>query len=398
MKSEGCKYTRGQVYQQVYDEKEANTHQHSRRGALVDPGSGHKREPGPDPEPPEREVRPQSEAVAAGAVGNRIPVQGRLTDDSGNPLDGTYDIRFRLYDAATGGTALCEDTNSVSVENGLFYSEIWGTCGRDDIQGQQLYLGIKVEDDDEMTDRQAIYPVPYAFSLRPAAVISTTAYPALHVESTDPSGRGLRAYASATSGTNYGVVGASKSPDGYGGYFYNTGGGTGVYGESQSTDAVDPPAPAVHGVSDRGDGVRGETSSTLGRGVFARNRGQGIAMYGHSNSLDTTDHFYPTLYLTQENASGDFVVGAESFWGTRYWRVDRTGKGFFDGGIQNSGADFAEQMAVEGEEADYEPGDVLRRKARSAYADFKPPKGGFGTALLATRCCYAVSTTLMIGC
>ena len=70
----------------------------------------------------------------------------------------------------------------------------------------------------------------------------------------------------------------------------------------------------------------------------------------------TTD---PTLYLVQADANGDFVVGAGGYYGTRYWRVDRTGKGFFNNGTQASGADFAEQIAVQGEETDYEPGDVL---------------------------------------
>lgn len=161
------------------------------------------------------------EASVATAVSGRIPIQGSLTDASGNPLDGFYNIRFCLYDVPTGGTALCEDTNLVTVDKGLFYSEIWGNCPGV-MDGQQLYLGIKVEDDPEMTPRQGIYAVPYASSLVPGAVISTTGYPALHVESTSTSGRALRAYASATSGTTYAIVGASKSPDGYGGYFYNT--------------------------------------------------------------------------------------------------------------------------------------------------------------------------------
>lgn len=309
------------------------------------------------PEPPASEADEAGELSPAAVVAGRIPIQGRLTDASGNPLDGDHDVTFRLYDVWTGGTALCSSSRTVSAENGLFSSNMSGSgCP---IDGRQLYLGITVGGDAEMTPRRPIYAVPYAYSLRPGAVISTTGYPALHVESTNPSGRGLRAYASATSGTNYGVVGASRSPDGYGGYFYNTGGGTGVYGQSQSTDAVDPPAPGVHGVSDHGDGVRGETSSPLGRAVFARNQGQGIAMYGHSDSLHTSNHLYPTLYLVQQNANGDFVVGANSFWGTRYWRVDRTGKGFFNGGTQVGGADFAEQMDVAGDEATYEPGDVL---------------------------------------
>ena len=74
-----------------------------------------------------------------------------------------------------------------------------------------------------MTPRQPIYPVPYAMSLKPGAVISGTRSDAIvHIENSNSSGRGLRAYATDTSGTNYGVIGASKSPDGYGGYFYNT--------------------------------------------------------------------------------------------------------------------------------------------------------------------------------
>ena len=181
------------------------------------------------PEPPEGEVNRVSEVEEAAAVGSKIPVQGRLTDASGNPINGTRTITFTLYDKSSGGVILCQDDDDVEITNGLFNAYM-DFCTSSDINGRALYLGIQAEGDDEMEDRQAIYPVPYAFSLKPGAVISTTGYPALHVESTNSSGRALRAYASATSGTNYGVVGASKSPDGYGGYFYNDEGGTGVFG------------------------------------------------------------------------------------------------------------------------------------------------------------------------
>jgi hypothetical protein len=40
-------------------------------------------------------------------------------------------------------------------------------------------------------------------------------------------------------------------------------------------------------------------------------------------------------------------------------RIDSTGKGFFDGGTQTGGADFAESVSPAGPKADYEPGDVL---------------------------------------
>ncbi|MFQ6099797.1 MAG: hypothetical protein ACE5OS_00980 [Anaerolineae bacterium] len=62
-----------------------------------------------------------NEAGAADSiVSSIVPIQGRLTDDSGNPLDGSYSVRARIYDVSTGGTALCEDTDTVTVDNGLF--------------------------------------------------------------------------------------------------------------------------------------------------------------------------------------------------------------------------------------------------------------------------------------
>jgi len=40
-------------------------------------------------------------------------------------------------------------------------------------------------------------------------------------------------------------------------------------------------------------------------------------------------------------------------------RIDSTGRGFFDGGTQVGGADFAESVSAVGTKANYEPGDVL---------------------------------------
>jgi hypothetical protein len=172
-------------------------------------------------------------------VQNYIPVQGRLTDSSGLPLNGDFSVTFRLYDVVSGGAALCSDTNLVNVVNGLFNSEIWGNC-QDSILGQQLYLSIEVAGNGEMDPRQPIFAVPYAWSLRPGSTIIGSIGPGaiLHIENNDPSGRGLRAYANSTSGANFGVIGASKSPDGVGGYFYNTGGGTGLLAESNTGTAI----------------------------------------------------------------------------------------------------------------------------------------------------------------
>ncbi len=230
------------------------------------------------------------------AVGNYIPVQGRLTDAGGNPLNGDFNVTFRLYGVLSGGTELCHDTNNVHVVQGLFNSEIWGNC-QDNITGDQLYLGIEVGSDGEMTPRQPIYATPYAWSLRPGAVISASlgTTPNLHLETWSTNGRGLRAYAMATTGTNYGIVGASRSSDGYGGYFYNNRGGIGVYGEAISTTA----GIGVQGASEVGSGVYGKSSS--GYGVYGMSASY-WAVVGetqsatHNYGLYTADNSYSLNY------------------------------------------------------------------------------------------------------
>lgn len=111
-----------------------------------------------------------AEVEAGAAVSSVVPIQGRLTDASGNPLDGSYSVTARLYAVGTGGTALCEDTDTVNADNGLFNMKM-SFCSASDIDGKSLYLGIKVGSDPEMTPRQAIYPVPYAWTVKPGAII-----------------------------------------------------------------------------------------------------------------------------------------------------------------------------------------------------------------------------------
>ena len=108
----------------------------------------------------------------AAALVDQIPIQGRLTDASGNPLNGSYTVNFYIYDAAVGGTLLCGNlVTTVSVTNGLFNHTIDLCAAAGAIKGDQLYLGVKVGADPEMTPRQPIYSVPYAYTVRPGATI-----------------------------------------------------------------------------------------------------------------------------------------------------------------------------------------------------------------------------------
>jgi hypothetical protein len=182
------------------------------------------------PEPPAGAVSPEGEAEAAAIVRDALPIQGRLTDQSGNPLDGLYNITASIYDASSGGTLLCDDIKAVQVNNGLFTMSM-NNCTVSDINGDQLYLGIKVGSDPEMSPRQAIYPVPYARSLRPGAQVFGTV-------SESPYGV-ITAWNTATSGAAYGVYGGSDSTSGRGIFGKAThSGGVGGYFAHDLADGV----------------------------------------------------------------------------------------------------------------------------------------------------------------
>lgn len=182
--------------------------------------------------------RPQDPTGPATVAPGAIPIQGRLTDASGTPLNGTYTLTFRLYEVDTGGIALCTDTNNVIVQNGLFSSWI-DYCYNGVLWGQKVWFSVQVQGDPEMTPRQVIYPVPYALGLVPGVVISASHASPFSVKTTAASGRALEGLAASSSGANYGLYAASNSPDGYAGYFYNSGSGVGVSSLSVAGTAIE---------------------------------------------------------------------------------------------------------------------------------------------------------------
>ncbi|VAX37221.1 hypothetical protein MNBD_UNCLBAC01-817 [hydrothermal vent metagenome] len=93
-----------------------------------------------------------------------INFQGRVTDTAGTPLNGDYSITFRIYDAQSGGAILWNETQStVSVNNGIF-SILLGSVSTLNIAFDIPYwISMEVNNDGEMTPRQAITSVGYSF-------------------------------------------------------------------------------------------------------------------------------------------------------------------------------------------------------------------------------------------
>lgn len=107
--------------------------------------------------------------LAAGSSTGTIAYQGRLADTGGAPLTGTYNMIFRLYAVASGSTPLWEEqwtgANSVQVSDGLFNVMLGSLAAVPQniaAANSNLFLGVTVGTDSEMTPRVQLGSVPFA--------------------------------------------------------------------------------------------------------------------------------------------------------------------------------------------------------------------------------------------
>ena len=103
--------------------------------------------------------------LSAAPLGTAFTYQGRLTD-GGQPANGTYDLKFILYDDTSAGSAVAGPiTNSpVAVTNGLFTVAL--DFGEGVFTGDARWLEIAVRtgtnDFTVLSPRQELTPTPYA--------------------------------------------------------------------------------------------------------------------------------------------------------------------------------------------------------------------------------------------
>lgn len=155
-------------------------------------------------------------------------------------------------------------------------------------------------------------------------------------------------------------------------------GTAGIYGISSGTGgfaglfhASNPAGngPALVAIADgNGNGITANASNT-GDGVETTVDGSGNALFAWVPNFATgraarlvnfnTSNTNPVL-TAETHSSGSIALFKSGNPGTvNVARIDNTGKGFFNGGTQNSGADVAEAFDVNGHISEYEPGDIL---------------------------------------
>ncbi len=362
--------------------------------------------------------------------------QGRVTDNSGNPMpNGDYVMRFHIYDNPGGSGDPLWDSGlqMVPVSDGVF-SVMLGESPQPALAlpfDHDYWLLVAFDGEDQLPLKR-LGSVGYAYmanGLVPgvhvmgdvgydAALLATntaTSDPAQGLWGTSwstsgtgvyglatattgqtngvfglsdsQSGRGVFGFAPATAGTTYGVWGLALSTDGravYGLTDATTGVTCGVSGESASGDGT-----GVHGFASASSGyavgVWGESSSTYGDGVHGRasaTSGLAFGVYGESFSTEGKGVFGLAsaaagstcgVWGKSTSADGRGVLGlASTTWG---WNAGVYGE------TSSTAGDGVHGMATATTGFAY--GGYFRTASMSGRAVF-------GRALATTGACYGV--------
>jgi hypothetical protein len=254
-------------------------------------------------------------------VGTAFSYQGRLSD-GGSPANGVYDIRFDMYDAATGGTWIGGSSvyvDNIAVVDGLVSAEI--DRGYLTFSDEARWLEIAVKADGAgsyvvLSPRQRLNPTPYASSAQRLGIhaedyfIDTSASDqeksgslsilgGAHLVSAD--GWAVEAWGATGGGSFYQDSGVNqallawnnKGVEGHGVW-------AGGYFEESDSDAQARVASGSSGIRAKGSEVGGHFYDTDGSGVADVGYG-GLGIEASGN--EAGGHFLDS------NATGEAWVG-----------------------------------------------------------------------------------------
>jgi len=288
-------------------------------------------------EGPEGEVTAEGDVSLAAMVGDKINYQGRLNEPGGIQQDGTFPMRFQLYDSSSGPTMLWDSgPMSVDVDHGLFNVEL--DVNPADFNGQALWLEIYV-DYELLSPRQQLVPVPYALSLRPGAWVSgNVASPSAVINAVQPSD-GSDAFGLYAYGPTTGIYGDGIEVGVRGHSYGHIGDRAGVYGDSVM-------GYGVLATSLYHTGIHGETGGAYADGGHFVNKHTGYSA-GQVGVWAGT-HWGSIIEGHQVDSAGNST--------NLRFRVTEGGYVYADGTYTSPAADLAELLPAS---ESMEPGDVL---------------------------------------
>jgi hypothetical protein len=245
---------------------------------------------------------------------NLVSYQGLLTLTSGTPVaNGSYDIKFELYNVPSGGSALWTETQSgVPVHSGTFTVSLGSVVVLPGIFNQPLYVQVTALTGPSVSSptlfpRTLLTSVPYSLSLHLPFTGSSSqpaSSPSLAIgnsgagigiigshDSTAGTDPGVMGKTNTTAGNAYAVEGVvtSSSPGSYstavrGINNGTSGSGIGVYGSQNGSGwgvyGYTPNGISVYGASPSGLGVYGTSNSNYG--VYGASTSS-VGTYGYSH-------------------------------------------------------------------------------------------------------------------
>lgn len=134
-------------------------------------------------------------SVSVAAVPAEMHFQGVLTDNEGAPLTGQHSFTVSLYDAQQGGTLLWTQVSQLEVVGGVVDLVLGESTSisAEILDSPQLWLGVQVDGDDELTPRQKLASVPYAARAAVADTAANVPDAALVAQWADQAGYALEA-------------------------------------------------------------------------------------------------------------------------------------------------------------------------------------------------------------
>jgi len=126
------------------------------------------------------------------SVPGLISYQGKLSDNTGTPLEGSQNIIFRLYDSPFGGTELWSETQTgIPVTMGIYDVRLGAVVPLDEdkFTGNAVYLQIEIDNGSDwevLSPRQQLTSTAFAFKAADAATLQGKTFAEIQAEETDP--------------------------------------------------------------------------------------------------------------------------------------------------------------------------------------------------------------------
>jgi hypothetical protein len=270
--------------------------------------------------------------LAATELSTAFTYQGRL-DVSDNPADGAYDMRFIMYDAASGGSQVGETVTKedVTVTEGLFAVEL--DFGGSAFDGEARWLEVAVRtgaatgDFNVLNPRQPISAVPYAihalsaasFALPSSASGSTETLTTLLEIEQEGTGNGLSVdRTSADSSPGMAIIGQNSGAGAAINAVSSYATGTGVVAQATGEDGVGGSFQGATSINlDGVISVSGSNAPAFVHTASANNRCLDDRATAISNPVTNGDPDR-MLIVTYQAATGSLLTGPASAFGVIY--------------------------------------------------------------------------------